>query len=80
MFSTINNLVDLATHVFLKVLYEGYFLKEKKMYIISAFFAQASAKKSELLVHFWSTYSVCDFDWGASDGPAKGQESSENSS
>ena len=37
-------------------------------------------KNSEWLVHSWSTYSVCDFGLGASDGPVKGQESSESSS
>ena len=76
MFSTINNLVDLATHVFLKVLYEGYFLKEKKCTLSLHSLPRRLQKKSELLVHFWFTYSVCDFDWGASDGPAKGKDSS----
>ena len=34
MFSTINNLVDLATHVFLQILYEKYFLKEKNVHYL----------------------------------------------
>ena len=53
------------------------------MYIISAFFAVVCKKnkiKSELLVNFWSTYSVGDFGWDASDGRVIGQESSEGSS
>ena len=69
----------MATHVFLKILYERYFLKEKNVHTC-ILCPGVCKKKSDLLVHFWSTYSVRDFGLGASDGPAKGQESSESSS
>ena len=47
MFSTINYLVDLATCVFLKVLYEGYFLKKKKCNFSLYFLPRRLQKKKK---------------------------------